>query len=104
MFTLGPTIVLDLTIHEQWRILAPSTRGWVGCRAEILILLHGTAPIERVEIISADNTVWESEPGSLDVELEGSLPAPEGAWAYYYLRLRQEDGHRAWLSPVWIDA
>ena len=48
--------------------------------------------------------VWESEPGSLDVELEGSLPAPEGAWACYYLRLRQTDGHRAWLSPVWLDA
>ncbi len=28
---------------------------------------------------------------------------PEGELAYYYLRLRQVDGHWAWLSPVWFD-
>ena len=48
--------------------------------------------------------MWREKPGAWDVELEGiELPAPAGAWAYYYLRLRQVDGHRAWLSPVWFD-
>ena len=66
--------------------------------------LHGTAPLEVVEVISGGRCVWREEPGVWDVELEDiELPAPEGAWAYYYLRLRQEDGHRAWLSPVWLD-
>ena len=66
--------------------------------------LHGTAPLEVVEVISCGRCVWREEPGTWDVELEDiELPAPEGAWAYYYLRLRQEDGHRAWLSPVWLD-
>ena len=38
------------------------------------------------------------------VNIDGvELPAPEGDSAYYYLRLRQADGHRAWLSPVWLD-
>ena len=23
--------------------------------------------------------------------------------AYYYLRVRQQDGHCAWSSPIWID-
>ena len=31
------------------------------------------------------------------------LPPLEGDGAYYYLRLKQRDGHRAWLSPVWLD-
>jgi hypothetical protein len=66
--------------------------------------LHGTAPIETVEIISGGQCVWQSRPNSWDVELDGvELPVPEGASAYYYLRLRQADGHRAWLSPVWLD-
>ena len=66
--------------------------------------LHGTAPIATVEIISAGRCVWRSQPGVWDVELSGvELPAPDGASAYYYLRLRQADGHRAWLSPVWLD-
>ncbi len=66
--------------------------------------LHGTAPIETVEIISGGQCVWQHKPNSWDVELDGvELPAPEGDSAYYYLRLRQADGHRAWLSPVWLD-
>ena len=66
--------------------------------------LHGTAPIERVEIIANGQGVWQDAPNAWDVEIDGAeLPAPEGAWAYYYLRLRQQDGHRAWLSPVWLD-
>ena len=66
--------------------------------------LHGTAPIERVEIISGGRCVWRDAPGAWDVEIDGaSLPAPEGTGSCYYLRLRQQDGHRAWLSPVWLD-
>ncbi|MFT5087825.1 MAG: hypothetical protein ACI906_003271 [Candidatus Latescibacterota bacterium] len=65
--------------------------------------LHGTAPIETVEIISGGQCVWHNKPNSWDVELDGvELPVPEGDSAYYYLRLRQADGHRAWLSPVWL--
>ena len=65
--------------------------------------LHGTAPIEIVEIISMGKTVWQQKPNTLDVEIEDEeLPEPKGEWAYYYLRLRQQDGHRAWLSPVWL--
>ena len=67
--------------------------------------LHGTAPIEVVEIISGGRCVWQHKPNSWDVELDGvELPAQVEDSAYYYLRLRQADGHRAWLSPVWLDA
>ena len=66
--------------------------------------LHGTAPIEIVEIVSNDVTVWQSKPHAWDVELdEVAVPAPRGRGAYYYLRMRQVDGHIAWLSPVWLD-
>ena len=66
--------------------------------------LHGTAPIERVEIIAGGQCVWQDAPDSWDVEIAGAeLPAPEGTGSCYYLRLRQKDGHRAWLSPVWLD-
>ena len=66
--------------------------------------LHGTAPIEVVEVISNGQCVWRATPGEWDVELSAvSLPAPAGREAYYYLRLRQVDGHKAWLSPVWLE-
>jgi len=69
--------------------------------------LHGTAPIERIEVISNGQIVWRSHPDAFDVRLtDEALPAPpsgSGDSASYYLRLRQHDGHRAWLSPVWLD-
>ena len=66
--------------------------------------LHGTAPIGRVEVVSEGAVVWRGHPDAWDCVLaDEPLPAPAGAGAYYYLRLRQHDGHRAWLSPVWLD-
>jgi hypothetical protein len=66
--------------------------------------LHGTAPIERVEVVSDRETVFASEPMERDVVFgDESLPAPRGETTYYYLRLCQTDGHMAWVSPVWID-
>ena len=63
-----------------------------------------SAPIEVVEIVSNDATVWQSKPGEWDVELNDvPIPAPQGKDAYCYLRMRQVDGHIAWLSPVWLD-
>jgi len=65
--------------------------------------LHGTAPIERVELIADGETVWSAEPGERDVRItDEALPDP-GDPGYYYLRLRQTDGHMAWASPVWVE-
>ena len=66
--------------------------------------LHGTAPIELIEVISNGITVWQTKPHKWDVELaDVELTRQAHASTYYYLRLRQADGHRAWLSPVWVD-
>ena len=98
--TSGVPIVCDFAVNGV-RSGAGGTLagGVVFCAA-----LHGTAPIERVEIIANGQCVWQDEPGSWDVEIDGAeLPALAGDSAYYYLRLKQQDGHRAWLSPVWLD-
>lgn len=66
--------------------------------------LYGTAPIERVEVISEGDCVWSTDPDARDVTIEEqAVPEPTGESAYYYLRLRQTDGHVAWSSPVWLD-
>ena len=101
--TSGVPIVCDYAVNEV-RSGAEGTLK-VGEGVNFSAQLHGTAPIEVVEIISNGQCVWQSKPNSWDVELGGvELPAPDGDSAYYYLRLRQVDGHRAWLSPVWLDS
>ena len=62
--------------------------------------LHGTAPIQRIDVFGDRRVVWTAAPDELDVELRDVL-LPDANW--YYLRLRQRDGHRAWFSPVWVD-
>jgi hypothetical protein len=75
-----------------------------GDRVSFSASLRGTSPIERVEVVSNGQIVWRSHPDTYDVTIsEEALPTPKGESAYYYLRLRQHDGHRAWLSPVWLD-
>ncbi|MEE3259757.1 MAG: CehA/McbA family metallohydrolase [Candidatus Latescibacterota bacterium] len=101
--TSGVPIVCDYAVNGVRS--GAEGRLAVGEGVHFSAQLHGTAPIEVVEIISGGQCVWQGKPDAWDVELDGvELPVPEGDSAYYYLRLRQADGHRAWLSPVWLDA
>jgi len=71
------------------------------------ISIAGTAPLERVELISFGQTAhaFELEPSTSEVELSWSDLRPERPVedVYYYVRARQTDGHLLWMSPWWID-
>ena len=99
--TSGAPIVADFSVSG----LPSGSEGiYQGGEVTFSATLHGTAPIERVEIISNGDTVWHAQPQEWNVEITNApLPEPSSTWAYYYLRLRQADGHKAWLSPVWLD-
>jgi hypothetical protein len=64
--------------------------------------LYGTAVIELVEIISENKIIRSFSPNSMNCQLTETLPVPQTT-AYFYIRLLQKDGHRAWASPVWVD-
>ena len=100
--TSGTPIVCDFSVNGV--DAGGEVRVGEGEPAHFAARLHGTAPIAVVEIIADGRSVWQEQPNAWDVEFDGiELPTLEKTWAYYYLRLRQADGHRAWLSPVWID-
>lgn len=78
-----------------------------GVARDFRIEIHGTTPLVQVQIIHmgyvlADLPVGEN---ALDFTCEWSDERPgrplEDAW--YYVRARQQDGHRIWLSPFWVD-
>ncbi|HYI93701.1 MAG TPA: DUF3604 domain-containing protein [Bryobacteraceae bacterium] len=64
--------------------------------------VHGTAPIERVEVVR-NSEVWRVFRGSGDTSLKQEVECEAADAAFYYLRVRQVDGQRAWTSPVWTD-
>jgi hypothetical protein len=76
--------------------------------------IAGTAPLEKVEIIRNGSVLHTLEVKGSDLEFafddeemlhKAILPAEGEAFpfAYYYLRVLQQDGHMAWSSPIWID-
>ncbi len=82
----------------------------------LTIEFHGTGVVARVDVIR-NNTVVYSVPGAgepdISVAWEDRDP-PDAIWlhstkfcshpfAFYYVRVVQQDGEVAWASPVWID-
>ena len=83
---------------------------------KLSVEFHGTAVVDRIDIIR-NNSVVYSAPGTgskdLSVLWEDTepiddiwLPATkfcDHPFAFYYVRVVQQDGEVAWASPIWID-
>lgn len=74
----------------------------------------GTTNLHMVEIIRNGQVIktFKPEGYALDFEFDDLTPLDKVTihpkdkkppFAYYYLRVLQEDGHMAWSSPIWID-
>lgn len=85
------------------------------CR-RLNIEFHGTDKADRIDVIR-NNSVVYSVPGAGERDISVTwddrdpldavfLPAAKFCshpFAYYYVRIVQQDGEVAWASPVWID-
>ena len=69
--------------------------------AEIHIEAHGTAPVQRVDLIRNDRCLKSWFPNALDIDLtfRDKNLLQQGV---YYIRLRQQDGEYAWSTPIWV--
>ena len=68
------------------------------------VLVHGTRPVARVDVIKDFVYVFSTEPKGPRVEFqwtdEESRPA---GTSWYYVRAIQDDGELAWGSPIWVN-
>jgi hypothetical protein len=64
----------------------------------IEIKIHATSPLRDVEVIGDGQTIAQWMDPGIDcaLDFEDTQHAP----SYYYMRLRQDDDHYAWSSPV----
>lgn len=99
--TTGARILLEL---RQGPTLMGAHAVWAEPDAPRFTLrVHGTAPIQRIELIRDGQVAWSLEPAGLKVATDATAPAPgPGRTAYYYLRVVQSDAHMAWSSPIWL--
>ncbi len=104
--TTGARILLDFTVNgrgmgEEFDLSPDSPRY-------IEVHVHGEAPVREVAVIrevpQEPVKVWTFDPPLLDTGLLEwtDMDSLTGS-TWYYLRVKQEDHHLAWSSPVWID-
>ena len=69
----------------------------------IYIHVAGTAPIEELFIIrnNEEIKVYENLEKTIEINFKDSEPLDKST--YYYIRLIQEDGEKAWSSPIWLN-
>lgn len=106
--TTGARILLELV---AWEGETPHTMGTAFQAQDTRIAwkVHGTAPIERVRLVSAGvgaqefGTAWaEWTPGELDAQ--GSAQIPDGPRELaMWLEVTQSDREMAWSTPVWLE-
>jgi MYXO-CTERM domain-containing protein len=106
--TTGPRIIVDLQAVGDSG-LQPAGSELITTLPRLRWALHGTAPIQRLEIRGVSpgenalvHTLHSEQPGSLDHEGDFALVGWRGATWALWLQLEQEDGHLAWSSPIWF--
>lgn len=114
--TTGARIILGFYIAGQRMGSELSTAKKIGLHVNRHIsgYVAGTTKLKLVEIIRNGKVLHTIKPedqyhidyyyddmeefSKTTLDVKGSAP-----FAYYYLRVTQEDGHMAWSSPIWVD-
>jgi hypothetical protein len=74
-------------------------------RPRLDVVVQGTGPINRVEVLRNGEVVHTNRPkDATEAKFSWEDPAPrKGETAsYYYVRVVQKDGQMAWASPIWV--
>jgi hypothetical protein len=68
------------------------------------VVVLGTGPLERVDVIKNGAVVHTEQPSGSELRLHWADPAsaPGARPDYYYVRVLQRDGQLAWASPIWV--
>jgi hypothetical protein len=101
--TTGARILLDFRLNG--RRMGEVIREERSGKRELSVLAAGTGRLATAEILK-NNVVVHTVQGSGKVmRLEWEDPAGDrggGPEDFYYVRVNQIDGNRAWSSPIWI--
>lgn len=100
--TTGQRIFLDFRINGHWMGEEVIVRSHEVPRHVSLWVL-GESDLESVELLMNNEVVaaWTPSGNELRIEWEDATQLHESS--FYYARVREKDGGRAWSSPIWFD-
>jgi hypothetical protein len=114
--TTGPRIIIGFSIAGFFMGSEINTKAKPGLsyNRHITGYIAGTDVIKEVTIIRNGTVFQKIQPKTAHYEfaiddsealskIAFRAVGEKPAFAYYYIRVEQEDGHIAWASPIWID-
>ncbi|TXI41915.1 MAG: DUF3604 domain-containing protein [Nitrosomonas sp.] len=114
--TTGERIIVNFTLAGKPMGSEVSTADKAGLMVNRHIsgTVAGTKKISKIEIIRNGKVIHTLQPDGYSTEFVYDDLDPlskvtirnkdkNPPFAYYYIRVTQEDGHMAWSSPIWVD-
>ncbi len=114
--TTGERIILGFTLAgiPMGQEVSTADKPGLTINRHLSGYVAGTSKLAVVEIIRNGKVIKTFEPSGYAIDFTWddmtslekiALPSPDKRppFAYYYLRVTQEDGHMAWSSPIWVD-
>jgi hypothetical protein len=99
--TTGARIIVRFAIEGQ---PMGSTVKPAGETVSASFEIRGTDELQRVELVSPGRAVRVLAGGRGSDRFEETLELPVIPAGFYYLRITQADGERAWTSPIFFEA
>ena len=65
-------------------------------------MVRGTAPIHQIQVIRNNRYVYAAQPRAREAFFVWRDQDAKAGDAYYYIRVQQEDGQMAWVTPIWV--
>lgn len=97
--TTGVRIWVSFTVNSQ-----PMGESLTVDKPPTLAMeVHGTGPIERVEVIRDQHRIARFDAGKWSFETTFDDRSITPGWHYYYVRITQVNGEMAWASPIWVN-
>lgn len=109
--TSGEQMLVYFALDEM--PMGSELEGYTGPRS-FTVRAAGTQPLSVVELLRNNEIICRTDPDALtysdtmtddepldDTMLDSEF-GPPGRFCFYYVRVKQADGHMAWASPIWI--
>lgn len=114
--TTGERIIVGLYIAgvPMGKEVSTADKPGLAINRHLSGYVAGTTKLKTVELIRNGKVIHTYKPDKYYLEFayddmvpleKCTLPTKDKKppFAYYYLRVTQEDGHMAWSSPIWVD-
>lgn len=97
--TTGNRILLDFRLNGA--LMGAELRGEAERRIEVTA--YGEGPLDYVVIVKNGEEVFQRPVDGWEIQFNWIDKASNNKNDYYYVKVRQKDGSRAWSSPIWVE-